>query len=141
MSVDNIAIGRRFFEELLGQGKWDAAVETLSGDVVMHHPSSPEAISGREAVKQFLGGFRAGFPDLQMTVEDAFTSGDKVAIRWRARGRHTGELFGVSPTGKQMNVAGISILRIADGKIVEDWVAEDTLGMLRQLGVLPSTES
>lgn len=135
--ADNKAIGRRFFEVALGQGNWAAADELLAPDVVMHHPSSPEPVRGSEAVKGFLGAFRAGFPDLNMTVEDVFAEDNNVAVRWRVRGTHTADLFGIEPTGKQMNVAGISIFRIANGKIAEDRVSEDSLGLMQQIGVIP----
>jgi len=77
MSANAVTLGRRFFEEVLGTGNWNVGQEIIASDVVMHHPSSPEPISGYEAVKGFLSAFRAGFPDLKMVVEDAFGSGDR----------------------------------------------------------------
>ncbi len=133
---DNRQLGRRFFEETLGKGKWDAAPEFVSEQVVMHHPSSPEPVRGLPAVQGFLSQFRNGFSDFNMNVEDVVEGGDKVTVRWRARGTHDNTLFGIPPTGKQMNVAGISVLRIANGKIAEDWVSEDSLGLMQQLGVI-----
>ena len=79
--------------------------------------------------------FRAGFPDLQMSVQDAFASGDKAAIRWQMQGTHTANLFGIPPSNKHVTVNGISIVQAKDGKIVEDWVAEDTMGLMQQIGV------
>lgn len=73
-----------------------------------------------------------------MTVEDAFGAEDKAAVRWRMEGAQTAELFGIPPTGKSVSVKGISVVRVAGNKIVEDWVAEDTLGLMQQLGVIPS---
>ncbi len=137
MVADPVSVGRRFFEEFLGKGQWAAAGEILAPDIVMHHPSSPAPISGAGNVQGFLSAFRGGFPDMQMAVEDAFASGEKAAVRWRMRGTHTGDLFGIAPTGKQVNVAGISVVRVVNGKIVEDWVAEDTMGLMQQLGVIP----
>ncbi len=75
---------------------------------------------------------------MSMTVEDAFGSGDKAAIRWRMQGVHSGDLFGIPPSGKQVNVSGISIVKVKDGKIVEDWVSEDTMGLMQQIGVVPA---
>ena len=135
---DNKTVGRSFFEEMLAKGKWGLAEELITSDVVMHHPASPTPISGREAVVGFLQAFRAGFPDLNIVAEDVFGEGDKAAVRWRATGTHTADLFGIPPTGKSMNVAGISVVRIVNGKIVEDWVSEDTMGLMKQLGVIPS---
>lgn len=138
MATDATTLGRRFFEEVLGTGNWDVGEEIIAADVVMHHPSSPEPIHGFEAVKGMLMAFRAGFPDLQMTVEDAFGTGDKAAVRWRMQGTHTADLFGIPPTNKHVTVNGISLVREKGGKIVEDWVAEDTMGLMQQIGVVPT---
>ncbi len=134
----NKEIGRFFFEEVIGKERWDAAKEVAAPEMVMHHPSSPAPVAGLDAVVGFLTTFRTGFPDGKMVVEDAFGEGDQVAIRWRFSGTHTGVLFGVPPTGKTTNVMGISLMRITDGKIVEDYVSEDSLGMFQQLGLIPA---
>jgi steroid delta-isomerase-like uncharacterized protein len=81
---------------------------------------------------------RAAFPDTRMTIEDEIAEGDKVVIRWTIRGTHKGEYMGIAPTGKEVTVTGISVYRIERGKIVEDWSNNDMLGMLQQLGAIPS---
>jgi predicted ester cyclase len=73
----------------------------------------------------------------QLTVEDYLAEGDTVVSRWTGRGTHTGDLMGIAPTGEQVTVTGISIQRIANGKIVEAWSTYDMLGMFQQLGVVP----
>jgi len=128
---------RRFIEDILGTGDWSGADEVLQPDVVMYHPSAPEPIRGREAVQGFLGMFRAGMPDLTLTAHDITGDGDRVAARWSAQGTHTEEMFGIPPTGKQLDIHGISFFRFTDGKIAEDWVEENTLSVLQQLGVVP----
>ncbi len=135
--MTNKELGKSFFKDVLGKGDWDNASEIVASDVVMHHPSSPEPIKGYEAVKGFLSAFRAGFPDLSMTVHDVIVEDNKVAVRWEAKGTHEADLFGIPPTGKRMDAKGISILHIVDGKISEDWVSEDTMGVMQQLGVIP----
>src|SRR5207253_10310042 len=110
------ATARRFIEEILDSGDWSSAGEVLQPDVVMHHPSSPEPIRGLEAVQGFLGVFRAGMPDLRLSVDDVTGDGEKVAARWNAHGTHTAEMFGVPPTGNRLNIHGISFFRFADGK-------------------------
>ena len=137
MSVTAATLGRRFFEEVLGKGDWSVGAEIMAADVVMHHPSSPTPIAGFEAVKGFLSAFRAGFPNMQMNVDDAFGTEEKAAVRWRMEGAQTAELFGIPPTGKSVSVKGISVVQVAGNKIVADWVAEDTLGLMQQLGVIP----
>jgi steroid delta-isomerase-like uncharacterized protein len=137
---ENKAIAERFINEVISDNNWDKAGEVLSDDLVMYHPSAPGgSISGLENVKGMLMGFRAGFPDLAISIEDEIAEGDKVVIQWRGRGTHTGDLFGMPPTGRSVNVGAVSIFRIADGKIVEDHISEDTMGMMKQLGVIPES--
>lgn len=73
-------------------------------------------------------------------IEDMLVDGDKVAVRTTFRGTHTGDFFGIPPTGKSVTVSGTHILRIADGKIAEHWGNNDDLGLMRQLGVIPAPE-
>jgi steroid delta-isomerase-like uncharacterized protein len=128
----------RFIEEILNTGDWSHADEVLTDDAVMHHPSAPEPIRGRDAVREFLGQFRAGMPDLSLTVEDVAEGDDAVAVRWRARGTHEAELFGIPPTGNEIAIRGISFFRFSDGRIAEDWIEENTFEVLQQLGVVPA---
>jgi len=133
---ENKAIVRRVFEELFNQGKLDVAGEIFAADYVFHAPLAAE-VRGPEGFKQFVSMYRTAFPDLQYTIEDQIAEGDEVVTRWTATGTHRGELMGIAPTGKQGRVTGISIGRVARGKIVEDWANWDALGMLQQLGVVP----
>jgi steroid delta-isomerase-like uncharacterized protein len=84
--------------------------------------------------------YRNAFPDVQLSIEDQVAEGDKVVTRWIGRGTHQGELMGVAPTGNQVRVDGMTISRIEDGKIIEEWEIYDALGMMQQLGAIPSTE-
>jgi steroid delta-isomerase-like uncharacterized protein len=136
-AAESKAIGRRFMEEVIGRGDWDLGTEIVSPDVVMVHPSSAEPIRGFDAVKGLLVGFRAGLPDMIMTVEDAVAEDDRAVILWRLRATHTADLFGLPPTGKRVEMPGVSIFRVTDGKVVHDIVSEDTMGLMRQLGVVP----
>jgi steroid delta-isomerase-like uncharacterized protein len=135
----NIANGRSFFEDMLGKANWSLADNILADGIVMHHPSSPQPVTGANNVVGFLGAFRAGFPDMSMKVEFAFGDSEMVAVRWLMSGTHTAVLFGIPPSGKQVSVAGISLLRFLDGKVIEDWVSEDSLGLMQQIGVIPTT--
>jgi steroid delta-isomerase-like uncharacterized protein len=121
----------------LARGNLDAAEEIYAPNYVGHDPTSGD-IRGIEGAKQFAATYRQAFPDLQPTVEDQVAEGDKVVTRFSARGTHQGETedFG-PPTGKRMEITGITIERFADGKIVEDWTNFDALGMMQQLGLVP----
>jgi steroid delta-isomerase-like uncharacterized protein len=95
---------------------------------------------GREAFKQVILGVRSGLPDVECEIHETIAQGDKVAARWTMRGTQTGELNGIPPTGKRVTLSGITIYRIADGKVVEERGQEDGLGFLQQLGVIPTLE-
>lgn len=135
-SAESKELGRQFMETVIGKGDWDLGAKIVSPDVVMIHPSSPEPVAGIEAVKGMLLGFRAGLPDMSMTVEDAIGEDDRAVILWRLRATHTADLFGLPATGKAIEMPGMSVFRVADGKIVHDIVSEDTMGLMRQLGVV-----
>jgi len=80
----------------------------------------------------------AAFTDGGITLEEIVAEGDMVVVRWRMHGTHTGEYMGVPPTGKVITNHGMSMYRIAGGKIVEDWAVMDMLGVMQQLGLVPS---
>ena len=130
-------IARRFTEELWDKGELAVADEIIASDFVDHDPVSGQG-PGLAGYKEMVGAFRAAFPDLRVKNEDVIVEEDKVVARWTARGTHTGALMNIPPTGKQVTLKGIDILRNEGGKIVERWGEFDTLGMLHQLGVIPS---
>ena len=138
---ENKTVLRREVEELYNHaGNLDVVEEIFSPDYVSHEPTSGE-VRGIEGARQFAATFRKAFPDLQNTIVDMVAEGDKVAMRFRGSGTHLGETeaFG-SPTGKPMEITGITIKRFADGKIVEAWTNFDALGMMQQLGVISTPQ-
>ncbi len=112
--------------------------EVLSPDIVIHAPEGPP-LHGSQAAREMIRGMRQAFPDMTFEIDDIITEESKVACRWTVRGTHRGEFMGVPPTGKSVEIDGIEIARVEDGKFVEDWLLWDALGLLRQLGALPST--
>ena len=96
--------------------------------------------SGVESAKQFVEVYRNAFPDIQMTVEDLISEGDKVVTRWTARGTHQGELFGAPPSGNRVEITGITVDRFSGGKFAESWTNYDALGLMQQIGAVPSPE-
>ncbi len=140
MSEANKALVRRELEEVFSKGNLDTSEELYAPDYVGHESTSPEEIRGVEGARQFAAIYRQAFPDLQVTVEDEVAEGDKVATRFTARGTHQGELEGIAPTGNRVEIAGIAISRIEGGKIAEDWSNFDALGLMQQIGAVPSPE-
>ncbi len=139
MSADeNKALVRRYAQELLNQKNLDLFEEMFAPDFVQYG-AAPDQASGVEDLKRFFVMLRSGFPDFQVTIEDIFAGeGKKVVLRFTFHGTHEGEFTGFAPTGKQVTMAGIDIFRIADGKIVELWNQEDVLGMMQQIGAVPT---
>jgi steroid delta-isomerase-like uncharacterized protein len=131
---ENKALARRAWE-LAGDNP-DLIDEVYAPDVVWHEPD--QDIHGSEEAKQFIRTYNTAFPDLNVTVEDVIAEGDKVVTRVTIRGTHQGETeeFG-PPTGRHIEVKGITISRIEGGKIVEDWDSYDNLSSLQQLGLVP----
>jgi len=133
--VANKDILRRYIEEVWNQKNLDVLDELMSTDVINHSPARYEL--GLEAHKQVMSTYLTGFPDIHTTADDIIAEGDKVVNRWTATGTHQGELMGVPATGKKVAWTGITVVRFADGKIVEMWWAYDVLGILQQIGVIP----
>jgi len=132
----NAALARRVLEEAANQHKLELIDELLTPDYVLHDPANP-MVQDRETFKQFLNGHYAAFPDIQWTIEDVVAEGDRVVVRWILTGTHEGPLMGIPPTGKQVQMWGISIYRIAEGKVAEEWAVADVMGFMQQLGVIP----
>lgn len=133
---ENKANVRRSFEEGWNQGNIAVYDELTSPNYVGHDPAM--TVQGIEGLKQFVSMYLTAYPDTHFTIEDQIAEGDTVVTRWTARGTHKGPLMGIPPTGKQVTVTGITIDRFANGKGVESWSNYDALGMLQQLGVIPS---
>ena len=93
-------------------------------------------LEGTEALKAFLAGYRAAFPDLQMTIDELLVAEDKTVVFFTLTGTHEGELMGIPPTGKGMRVHGVVRSRFEDGRIVEEWEVLDQLAILTQLGIV-----
>jgi steroid delta-isomerase-like uncharacterized protein len=136
----NTAVARRFGEDVWGHGDLDAADAVLAEHFIEHNPMPGQA-AGREGHKQVLKLWRQAVPDLTLRVDDVFTAGDRAALRWTARGSHTGAaLMGIPPTSRQVTLTGIDILRVVDGKITERWGEFNGIELLQQLGVLPPAD-
>ena len=131
---DNKAIVRRFYDEALNQ-KNLAAIDEYVDPNIIDHSGSPGGIEG---VKQLFSMTLTAYPDLHLTFEDQIAEGNKVVSRLTWRGTQQGECMGIPPTGKQVTTTSIDIIRLADGKAVEHWNVVDNLGMLQQLGVIPT---
>ena len=137
MSVEeNKAVVLRAFEEI-NRGDLDAASGYVAPDLALNG----EQI-GREAYKRRDEAMRAAFPDLRYDIEDLVAEGDTVVARWRLTGTHEGDLAGptmsVPPSGKRIDLWGMSLCRIEGGMVTENWESFDMMEFLEQLGVIRS---
>lgn len=142
---DNKSIVRRY-QDAYNTGDFIALAEVVAADVLTPNidPGMPPGLEGAIAVHQTT---LLGMPDYWTTIEDLIAEGDKVVVRVTMTGTHTGNFWGVPPTGRRINLTAIYIVRIADGKIVEHWGEEDGMKVFKQLGFklklehLPDTET
>jgi steroid delta-isomerase-like uncharacterized protein len=137
LTEQNKAIVRRVIEEFWNTGNLAKVDELFAANYINHEPNDPEA-RDLQGFKQGAAAMFTAFPDLKVTIEDLVAEGDKVTKRYTVRGTQTGELTGIPPTGKQVTITGINIYRIADGKVAEIWWNYDALGMMQQIGVIPT---
>ena len=137
MSEQNKALMRRFYDEVVNQGKVELVDELVSSDF-RENEAIPGLAGGREGVKQLFTMFRNAFPDLRIDAQDVIAEGDKVVARVIMSGTHRGEYMGMAPTGKTFNISAIDIVRFANGKVAEHWGTTDTAAMMEQLGAIPA---
>lgn len=129
----NKSVTRRVYEEGLNQGRFEVP---YSADFVGH--------GGRRTFTHADGmaeakGWRKAFPDLKITVDKQVAERDLVAVRWTARGTNTGTGNGIPATGRSVEITGTTLFRMADGRIAEEWTCANSLGLMRQLGMLPTS--
>jgi predicted ester cyclase len=116
----NKALTRWWWEEVWVKGNVAATDEFMAPNYV-DHPNLPGLPPGPEGMKQALTYYHSASPELEATIDDIFAAGDRVALRWSARGTHLGEWLDVPPTGHHFTMSGITIYRLAEGKAVEGW--------------------
>jgi steroid delta-isomerase-like uncharacterized protein len=133
------ALLQRYAEVLLNGHELERAGEILAPDYVGHFPGTPAPVRGIEGWQANFGGFLAAFPDYRETVHAVVAEGDRAAARVTFHGTHRGDLMGVPPTGKEISAGGMAIVRVAKGRVIEQWIEADLAGMMQQLGVAPAS--
>lgn len=137
MSTENTHLIHRFIEECSNTGKAELLDQFVDANVIYHEPDPGQA-PGIQGIRNNFAWFRMVFPDLHVQIDDLIAEGSKVAVRWTFTGTQQGEFMGKPGSGKQVNLSGIDIYRISDGKIAEWWRTADILSMLKQLEVMPA---
>jgi steroid delta-isomerase-like uncharacterized protein len=137
LTAQNLATIDRWFAEGINQGNLDSLGDLFTRDVTAHEPFG-EFHGIDEGPKRSVEALRSAFPDFHITVEERVADGDRVAVRWSATGTHDGDFMGIPPTGKKISLNAIYIYRFENARIAEVWASPDALGLLQQLGAIPS---
>ncbi len=132
-SDDNIARYRTLIEEAFNRGRLGVIEDAFADEYQGHDPAFPRR--GPGGARRFAEVFHLAFTDFRYEIEDVVAQGDLIAARWMVTGTHTGPFLGIAPTGKRVQVAGMSFNRFREGKIVEGWIHWDAHGLLVQLGL------
>jgi predicted ester cyclase len=132
---ENKAIVRRYRE--IHNSNDLAGLDQIVDANIVSHSGVPGMPPGLEGGKMVHNMFLSAFPDSQVTTDDLIADGDEVVERFTFRGTNKGSFMGAPPTGKQVTATGMSVFRIANGKIVEHWGENDSLGVMQQLGLVP----
>ena len=136
MSASDEAVVRRFYDQMCNERKNELAPEIFTAGHVMHDPQVP-APPGPEGMAAVVSVYQEGV-DGHWQIEEIFSAGDRVVVRWTGSGTHVGEINGIPPTGAKVRVDAISVHRMRDNRIDETWEVWDTLGFLQQIGVVPA---
>ena len=131
----DITAYERSWVEGMNRGDVSAADRAFAPDCVIHINGSPEPNLSLSAFKEMIGGLLGAFPDLRITVEDQIVAGDKVATRWTSEGTNSGPFGPMPATGRRIQISGLILDRVVDGKVVERWEQWDQMAMLQQLGL------
>src|SRR4051812_41484376 len=137
MSAENVALVRRWFNEVWNDGRSETIDELLEEKAVMHGLGQQSVeVRGPDNFKNFHNTMRGAFPDVHVTLEETIDAGDKVVARFHVAATHKGDDLGIKATHKPIEFSGISIAKLENGKIVEGWNSWDQLGMLYQIGAI-----
>ena len=134
---NNTALMRTAFAAL-NRKDIDACVKLLTSDFIINLAGVPHQMRGQRAWRRNTETLFTAFPDIQIDVQDMFATNDKVAVRTRLTGTHTGPFLGQQATGRRIDYQSNEMYRIADGKIAEEWICSDMLTMMTQIGVVPA---
>jgi len=136
-AADNRALIKRFYDEGWNANNLDVYDELVTEDFV-DHQAIPGLPPGREGFKGLNAMFRSAFPDVWVEIDNVVAEDDKVGCRWVSTGTHQGDLFGIPATGSKVEVSETVFYRVENGSLAEGWINRDDVGLMRQLGVIPS---
>jgi len=124
-------LGRRWFEEVWNQGRREAIAEMLTPESIVHEGGIDTV--GIEGFYPYFDRFQSAFSGIRVNVEDSIAQDDKICVRWSLTGKHSGAGLGIASSGKTVHVTGITILRVANNKLLEGWQNWDMLALMEQV--------
>jgi steroid delta-isomerase-like uncharacterized protein len=136
MSDSNKDVIKAFLEDVINQGRLERANDLVKEDFVELDPL-PGQVQGREGLKAVIRALRSAFPDMHWVVNEMVAEGQKVVTRFAWTGTHRGVFLGIPATGRSVEVKGVVIDRLQDGKMADSRILMDTMGLVQQLGVIP----
>ncbi|WP_029112278.1 ester cyclase [Mycobacterium sp. URHB0044] len=131
------AVMKRFVE-FINTADEQLAGQVIASDAVFYAPTHAEPLRGPGGYLELLAVLRNGFPDIHWTVEETIAEGNRIAARFTMRGTHQGDFFGIPPTGNEISVQALNFYHLADGKIVNERGQPDLLGIMQQIGAVPT---
>ena len=123
--------------QLWNTGNADVAKQLYSDDALRSDPNQSEPTRGSREIARYVAEVRAGYPDFKLEINDKVFEANRLVTHWTCTGTHNGEFQGIPATGKRINIRGLALARIENGKVAEEHVYFDRLTMLEQLGVAP----
>ncbi len=138
MTIEANKVTMQRFTEFINTANEKLAAESISPNAIFHVPGAPAPLRGPAGYLAVIGMMRSGFPDIQWTLEEMIAEGDRVAARFTMRGTHRGAFFGVPPSGKSIEVQAMNFYRLAGGQFVEERGQPDLLGLMQQIGAIPT---
>ena len=131
----NKATVRRLYDDIWNKRRLAVVDEIYSPGIVYRAPR--QEVRGRDALKKLVQQYMNAFADSRMTFDRVLAEGDTVLLHWTFNGVHKGELFGAAPTGRTLTLSGMTVDRLVEGKVVEEWEVFDELGLRQQIGLVP----
>lgn len=134
------SLARRIFDEYWNAGNLRNADELIADDYELQSPSLALEFQGAEGFRNSVRLFRSAFPDLEMTVQETITEGERIVVRYTLTGTHEADFMGIPPTGSQIEIDAMTIITFDGGKAVSEWRLYDVLGLMQQLGISPAPQ-
>lgn len=132
----NLKMYETTWDKVINEAKLDEINEThFDRDITL--VTSPENIVGIEAFKNYYKNYVTGFSNVKFTIVDVFGQGDKIVKHWNFKGKHTGDFFGIPATGKDVDVDGVTLVKMKEGKIAREQDFMDNLEFMQQIGLIP----